>query len=181
MIEHLGRSRLGHYHIRPMERLVLVSKESVMRSRAKYESRKVANIRLTALGCWILEHAEGGLDRGEIVAGFFGLERRYRGYFTDPCFSSKQKNAYELAYRRAQPHITKVLMRLETLGLIHLTRKHSYVKYISLTQKGEEILHLLKTSESTDKQEWYETKPHPLVSCKRQAITNQECPLIQTT
>jgi hypothetical protein len=112
---------------------------AVMPSESKYEAHKVANLRLTTLARWILQNTNDGIDRGEIAAGFLGLERRYCGYFTDPCFSPNKKQEYERGYRRAQPSITKTLKRLETLGLVHLTRRHSHVKQINLTQKGKQI------------------------------------------
>jgi hypothetical protein len=115
-----------------------------MRSESKCKAQKVANVQLTTLASWVIQHTDGAIDRGEIAAGFFGLERRYCGYFTDPCFSSKKRQEYEKEYRRAQPRITRTLKRLETLGLVHLTRQNSYVKQMRLTNKGKEAAAQLK-------------------------------------
>jgi len=110
-----------------------------MAADAKYESQKVAGYRLTDLACWILEHASDGMERGQIVEGFAGLERRYCGYFTDPCFTKNEKRLFEAEYRRVQPVITKTLRRLEKLGLVHLTRRKRYVKTVHLTEKGKAL------------------------------------------
>ena len=115
-----------------------------MRLEAKYEGQKVANVQLTALACWILQHTAEGIERGRIAEGFFGLERRYCGWFTDPCFGPNKKRTYEQAYRHAQPRITKTLKRLEKLGLIHLIRERAYVKHVTLTEEGREIARQLK-------------------------------------
>jgi hypothetical protein len=115
-----------------------------MRSETKYEVQKVANMRFTPLASWILGHTDNGIDRGQIAEGYFGLERRYRGYFTDPCFRPTEKRRYEAEYKKAQPRITKTLKRVETLGLVHLVRQHSYVKRVTLTQRGREVAHELE-------------------------------------
>ena len=108
-----------------------------MPSQSKYENRKVSRNHLSALMRFILLNADGGIQRGEITERFYGLERRYLGYFADPCLRGKQKSRYENRYRRAQPSISKALRKLEKRGLIRLIRRDKNVKHVHLTEKGK--------------------------------------------
>lgn len=110
-----------------------------MLSESKYESPKVNRNRLSMLMRWILEHTGNGIDRGQIVEGFYGLERRYCKWYTDPCFTPKEKWEYERRYRLVQPVVSRTLRRLETRGLVQSTRHGRYAKRIQLTAEGKII------------------------------------------
>ena len=107
-----------------------------MPSELKYEKQKVSQKHLSALMIFILCNTDGKTERGDIVEGFYGLDRRYCGYYTDPCLRGKQKSCYELRYRRAQSAISKALRRLNERGLICLIRRGRYVKEVCLTEDG---------------------------------------------
>ncbi len=109
-------------------------------SRRKCASRKLSQLRLSGLQERILAHADSGLERGEIAQGEYELERRYRGFYTDPYMSRAGKKSHEVRYRRCQPAITKSLRRLETRGLIKLIRKGPYVKALELTDSGRKLV-----------------------------------------
>lgn len=104
----------------------------------RYKSRKVSHKRLSRLMRAVLSYIDidKGVERGEIVECIFGLQRRYCGYFTDPCMSLNEKRKYEHRYRRAQPVLTRCLRKLENRGLVRLIRHGRYVKRISLTPQG---------------------------------------------
>ena len=118
-----------------------------MPSQSKYENRKVGRNHLSALMRFILLNADGGIQRGEITERFYGLDRRYSGYYTDPCLRVKQKSRYENRYRRAQPSISKALRRLEKRGLVRLIRRNKYVKSVHLTKKGRAMSNTLDNSD----------------------------------
>ncbi len=115
-----------------------------MPSASKYESGKVSQNHLSDLMRFILLHAADGIERGEIAEHFYGLDRRYRGFYTDPCMPPKHKRAYERRYRRVQPVITRTLKRLQNRGLIELRCHGQYVKEIHLTAQGRVLLELIK-------------------------------------
>lgn len=96
---------------------------------------------------FILLNADGGIQRGEIIERFYGLERRYSGYYADPCLRGKQKYRYENRYRRAQPSISKALRRLEKRDLVRLIRRGKYVKRIHLTENGKAMSKILDNSD----------------------------------
>jgi len=107
-----------------------------MPSEAKYESQKLSQNHLSALMRFILLNADGGIQRGEIVEKFHGLERRYCGWFTDPCFSPKQEKDYECRYNRVQPVVSRTLRRLQRCGFVQLIRHGKYVKELRTTPGG---------------------------------------------
>ncbi|MCX5638835.1 MAG: hypothetical protein NTX52_14250 [Planctomycetota bacterium] len=115
------------------------SKETDMPSEQKYKSQKVSRNCLSMLMRWILEHTGNGIDRGQIVEGFYGLDRRYCKWYTDPCFTPKEKCEYERRYRLVQPVVSRTLRRLETRGLVQSTRHKRYIKRIQLTAEGKII------------------------------------------
>ena len=108
--------------------------------------RKVIQ-RLSRLQEFILSRALEGIPRGVIAAEYFGLERRYKGFWTDPCFSAREKRAYEERYRRAQPAITRALRRLEARGLVELGRHRRYVKNVRVTAEGKKAAETLSADE----------------------------------
>ena len=110
-----------------------------MLSETIYNGQKVNRNRLSMLMRWILEHTGDGIDRGQIVEGFYGLERRYCKWYTDPCFTPKKKCEYERRYRLVQPAVSRTLMRLESRELIQSTRHGRYIKRIQLTADGKII------------------------------------------
>jgi DNA-binding transcriptional ArsR family regulator len=113
-----------------------LSKGIDMTTESKYEGQKVNRNRLSILMRWILERTGNGIDRGQIVEGFYGLERRYRKWYTDPCFTPKKKCEYERRYRLVQPVVSRTLRRLEARGLVQSTRHGRYAKRIQLTAEG---------------------------------------------
>jgi len=96
--------------------------------------------RLSKLQRWILHHAGEGMERSRIAEGYFGLQRRYVGWYTDPYMSRNVKKKYEARYRRRQPAITKSLLRLEDRGLVKLVRHGRCVKAVELTDVGRNLL-----------------------------------------
>jgi len=114
-----------------------------MLSQSIYEKQKLSQKHLSSLMKFILLNADGGIQRGEIIERFYGLERRYCGYYSDPCLRGKQKSHYERQYRRAQPAISKALRRLEKRGLVRLIRRGRYVKEVCLTEKGSILTQIL--------------------------------------
>ena len=116
-----------------------------MPSQSKYENRKVSRNHLSALMTFILLNADGGIPRGKITERFYGLDRRYSGYYADPCLRGKQKSRYENRYRRAQPSISR---RLEKRGLVRLIRRARYVKEVCLTEKGSLLTQILHKDEN---------------------------------
>jgi len=123
--------------------MLIIIRGREMPSQSKYENRKVSRNHLSALMRFILLNAYGGIPRGEITERFYGLERRYSGYYTDPCLRGKQKSLYESRYRRAQSSISKALRRLEKRGLVRLIRRGQYVKRVYLTEKGRVLSNTL--------------------------------------
>ena len=120
-----------------------------MPSELKYEMQKVSQQNhISALMRFILLCADGGIQRGEITERFYGLERRYSGYYTDPCLRGKQKSRYDCQYRRAQPAISKALRRLEKRGLVRLIRRGRYVKEVCFTEKGSLLAQILNKDRS---------------------------------
>lgn len=85
----------------------------------KRGARKVAQIRLSPLARWILQHAGAGLARSEIAQEFYGLEPFYSGGYADPCLGPREKRERQAKCRRAQPSITKALKRLNPSGWSH--------------------------------------------------------------
>ena len=116
----------------------------------KYRSQKVNRYRLSELMKLILCHIGNGIERGEIVEKCYGLERRYCGFYTDPCMYPKELRNYEHLYRKKQPVITKTLSRLEKRGLVRLLMQSQYVKKISLTEQGRTVVQELKSDVGVD-------------------------------
>ncbi len=112
-------------------------------SETKCSSQKVNRNRLSKLMMAILNYVDGtdGVERGELVQYVFGLERRYCGYYSDPCMPPREKREYERRYRRAQPVVSRCLRRLESKGLVHLIRHGRYVKAVALTSDGMAAVH----------------------------------------
>jgi hypothetical protein len=105
-------------------------------SRPNYEGQKVNRRHLSALMKFILVNVGDGVDRGEIFSRYYCLERRYRGYYTDPCMCGKELREYERLYHNKQPVFSKTLKRLEEKSLVLLIKHGSYVKRIQLTPEG---------------------------------------------
>ena len=61
----------------------------------KQRGRKVNGISLSDLACWILLNAGNGIDRADIVARYFDIERLYRGFYVDPCFRPKERRRHD--------------------------------------------------------------------------------------
>lgn len=122
-----------------------------MPSQSKYEKQKLSQKHLSSLMKFILLNADGGIQRGEIAERFYGLERRYSGYYTDPCLRGKQKSRYDRQCRRAQPAISKVLRRLEKRGLVRLIRRGRYVKEVCLIERGKAISNVLVNPDNSKK------------------------------
>jgi hypothetical protein len=121
--------------------------KSLQRGNTKPKSEPM---RLSSLMKWIVINAGDGIDRGEIVSQYFHLERRYCGFFTDPCMKGKEKRDYETRYRRVQPALSRSLLRLQQRGLVELIRHRRYVKEIRLTAMGKQLRDdLLKQAVST--------------------------------
>jgi len=98
---------------------------------------------LTQLMVRLLEKIGDGIERGELFQVLYGLERRYRGYYTDPCFSQWKKSRYEKLYKKAQPILTSTLKRLEGKELVTLHRHRKFVKRVQLTPAGEKVVQQL--------------------------------------
>ena len=103
---------------------------------SKLRGRKVAQIRLSPLARWILQHTGAGLARSKIAQEFYGLEPFYSGGYADPCLGPREKRERQAKCRSAQPAITKALQRLESVGLVELVCRNRYVKAVRLTQRG---------------------------------------------
>lgn len=117
-----------------------------MRTETIYSFSKVSRNRLSHQMKFILVNASDGADRGEIFSNYYGLERRYCGYFTDPCMRVKELREYERLYHDKQPVFSKALKRLEEKGLVSLIKHGSYVKRIQLTPDGQSVVaELIKT------------------------------------
>lgn len=119
---------------RPGGQMVMESRDRPLQG--KRGARKVAQIRLSPLARWILQHAGAGLARSEIAQEFYGLEPFYSGGYADPCLGPQEKRERQAKCRRAQPAITKALKRLESVGLVELVCRNRYVKAVRLTQRG---------------------------------------------
>ncbi len=106
---------------------------------SKYESQKVS--RLSKLAKYILAEAEGGIDRADLVSGYYNLERRYCGHYTDPCYGRREQKSFDRNFKSAQSSMTKALKRLEQAGMVKLIRlKGKYIKKVQLTKKGKETM-----------------------------------------
>ena len=118
-----------------------------MPSESKYEGPKVNN-RFSELAKWILLNIGDGIDRADIVARYFGIERLYCGFYVDPCFRPKERRRHNHLYRHSQPRVTMTLKRLERRGLIHLIRHGKYVKRIRLKEKGKAVAKELSNNDN---------------------------------
>ena len=123
-----------------------------MQTETKYKSQKVNQNHLSGLMAFILINTGNGIERGEILEHYYYLERRYCGYYTDPCFRPKESKDYEQRYRRANPAVSRTLKRLEKRGLIELIRRKHYAKKVKLTPKGHTIARVLIKAKSRGKQ-----------------------------
>ena len=119
-----------------------------MPTAGKYKRQKLNQKHLSPLMRFILVNVGDGIHRGEIIEKFYGLERRYIGWDTDPCFRPKKKENYERRYRRAQPALTRALGRLQKRGLVNLVKHSSYVKEIFLTVEGKAVAQTLRAAQS---------------------------------
>ena len=117
-------------------------------SEANLAIRKVNTIFLSDLARWILLHTGDGIDRAEIVQKFYGLERLYRGWYVDPCFTAKEIFEHERLNRHAQPRVSMTLKRLEKRGFVRLIRRRRYVKKVLLTAQGKTVVEELKCLQS---------------------------------
>jgi len=77
-----------------------------------------------------------GIERGEIAARIWGLERRYRHGDLDVYMNDWKRRQYECLYRQVQPLITQALQTLESRGMVRLVRHGRYVKFVHLTPEG---------------------------------------------
>ena len=116
-----------------------------MPSESNMESEKLNHKRLSCLMRKILVNVGHGIERGELFSKLYKLERGYCGYYTDPCFSSCKKREYDKGYMKAQPVLTKCLLRLVKRGLVELQKHGKVVKYIRLTPTGQEVANVLST------------------------------------
>ncbi len=92
--------------------------------------------RLSELARWILQNTGDGIERGDIIAKYFGIERLYCGFYLDPCFRPKERRRHNRRYRYSQPRVTMTLKRLHQRGLVQLIRHGRYVKEVHLTTEG---------------------------------------------
>jgi DNA-binding transcriptional ArsR family regulator len=109
-------------------------------SRANLGKKKVSRRKLSPLMIEILHAIGDGIERGALVEKLYGLRRRYRGWYTDPCLRGNTKREHDRRYRNAQAVLSRTLKRLQRRGLITLVRKHEYVKAVSLTEKGRMVV-----------------------------------------
>jgi len=105
--------------------------------------------RLSELAKWILCNTGDGIDRADIVARYFGIERLYCGFYLDPCFRPKERRRHNRQYRYGQPQVTMTLKRLEKRGFVCLTRHRKYVKKVCLTEKGKAVAEQLDRTADT--------------------------------
>lgn len=121
-----------------------------MASKDNLRVPKVNTNRLSKLVCWILQNTgDDGIDRADVVAQYFGVDRLYCGFYVDPCFGPTERRWHDRRYRHGQPRVTMALKRLENRGLIRLVRRGKYVKRIRLTEIGETISNALDTSDNS--------------------------------
>lgn len=119
-----------------------------MSAEHQLKARKVNTTgRLSRLARWIVLNTGDGIDRADIVARYFGIERLYFGFYTDPCFGPKQRREHDRKFRRANPRVTMALKRLEKAGLVRLIRRDKNVKRIYLTGKGVTVSNALDNSD----------------------------------
>jgi len=116
----------------------------------RYESQKVEKTRLSPLARWIVLNAGDGIERGKIAEAFFQIPRFYCGYYVDPCLTSNEKNEHAGKYRKAQPLITKTLLRLQQLGLVELVKHGKCVKEIRSTTAGRAVAEQLVEDGDTE-------------------------------
>lgn len=107
-------------------------------SKHRFKAPKVNN-RFSELAKWILSNTGDGIDRADIVAGYFSVERLYCGWYVDPCFNPKERRQHDRQHRYSQPRVTMTLKRLERRGLIHLIRPGKCIKKIRLTEMGRAV------------------------------------------
>jgi DNA-binding PadR family transcriptional regulator len=107
-----------------------------MQTETNYSSSKVSRNRLSNQMKFILVNTGDGVARGEIFSRYYGLERRYCGYYTDPCLCGKSLQEFEQLYHGKQPVFSKSLKKLEKKGLVKLIKHGRYVKKIQLTPEG---------------------------------------------
>ena len=116
-------------------------------SNSVQQNQKVSQKRLSKLMRFILVNTGDGIERAEIIAKYYNLDRRYCKFFTDPCFSRQEKRQFDRRFRRAQAAVTKSLDRLEHRGLVELVRRKQYVKDVQLTSAGrivrQSLIHTL--------------------------------------
>jgi len=125
-----------------------------MPTESKYEVQKVNNTRhLSRLAMWILLNAGQGIERANIVAKYFNIERLYCGFYVDPCFRPKERRRHNGIYRHSQPRVTMTLKRLEQRGLVRLIRHGKYVKEVCLTEKGKLTTQKLSQIDSGNKRD----------------------------
>jgi len=105
--------------------------------------------RLSKLVKWILANAGDGIRRGEIVEGYFGIERLYCGFYVDPCYSIRAKRHRQRRCRRVHPQLSMTLKRMEKRGLVQLIRHGQYVKSVCLTTRGKVLAKHLKSNEDS--------------------------------
>ena len=116
-----------------------------MLTEAKYQRTKVKRNRFSKLSQWILLNTGEGMERGKILEGFYNLERLYRGWYVDPCYTPKEKRDHDRMNANTQPLITMTLKRLQKRGLVELIRHGQYVKELRLTSEGKAVAEKLNT------------------------------------
>jgi len=114
--------------------------DSVNASETKSEGNNVNSKRLSKLQRWILTKAGDGIERGAIIEKFFKIERRYKGFYTDPCMRPRELRIFERKFNAANASLTRALKPLESRGLVGLIRKRKYVKKAKVTDEGKKAI-----------------------------------------
>jgi len=98
----------------------------------------------------LVRAADGGVRRADVVAEFYGLERRYRGHHDEACLSRPREREYQRQYHCAQATVTRALRRLEARGLVQPVRTAGgYAKRIKLTDDGRQVVDTLRVEGRT--------------------------------
>lgn len=158
---------------RPKNDKANVHRGKNMHTEMNYSGPKVNRNCLSNQIKFIMVNAGDGADRGEIFARYYGLARRYLGYYTDPCMHGKELREYQKLYCEKQPVFTKALRRLEAKGLVKLIKHGCYVKRIHLTHEGS-LLAAQLSQTKIKPYKWKEDK-------KKSGSLLERCPPAQPT
>ena len=118
-------------------------------ARRSSRGRNVSRSGLSRLQRHILVSAVHGVERGEIIAELYGLERRYRGHHEEALLNCAEELDFQERYRRAQPAVTRALHRLEQRGLAQLERRGACIKQVRLTDDGRQVVDTLRVEGRT--------------------------------